>query len=98
MVASNSFFITYRIIYCKLSFSTNKHDFLFDETVDVNVCNVFALICLYPDNMTYIFSPITYAWEGGSLLANTEDYKKMAVTREQYEEYGHTICSETFDI
>nr|XP_022293675.1 actin-related protein 6-like [Crassostrea virginica] len=43
-------------------------------------------------------NPITYAWEGGSLLANTEDYKKMAVTREQYEEYGHTICSETFDI
>lgn len=47
---------------------------------------------------TIFFSPITYAWEGGCMLANTEDYKKMAVTREQYEEHGHTICSETFDI
>uniref|UniRef100_K1QNF4 Actin-related protein 6 n=1 Tax=Magallana gigas TaxID=29159 RepID=K1QNF4_MAGGI len=36
--------------------------------------------------------------EGGCMLANTEDYKKMAVTREQYEEHGHTICSEKFDI
>uniref|UniRef100_A0A8W8MKS3 Actin-related protein 6 n=2 Tax=Magallana gigas TaxID=29159 RepID=A0A8W8MKS3_MAGGI len=43
-------------------------------------------------------NPITYAWEGGCMLANTEDYKKMAVTREQYEEHGHTICSEKFDI
>ncbi|XP_062573518.1 actin-related protein 6-like [Saccostrea cucullata] len=43
-------------------------------------------------------NPVTYAWEGGRMLANTEEYKKMAITREQYEEHGHSICAETFDI
>lgn len=29
---------------------------------------------------TIFFSPITYAWEGRCMLANTEDYKKYKTT------------------
>jgi len=51
------------------------------------------LYCLFP-----IFSPITYAWEGGVQLANDPDFDKMVVTKEEFEEYGHSICQEKFDV
>ena len=44
------------------------------------------------------FSPLGYAWEGGKLLADNPDYDEMVVTREEYEENGHFICEEKFDI
>lgn len=44
------------------------------------------------------FSPITYAWEGGKLISENDDFEDMVVTREDYEENGHSICEEKFDI
>lgn len=43
-------------------------------------------------------SPVCYAWEGGKLLAHNPDYDEMVVMREDYEENGHCICEEKFDI
>ncbi|CAL8291888.1 unnamed protein product [Boreogadus saida] len=43
-------------------------------------------------------NPVGYAWEGGKLLADNPDYDEMVVTREEYEENGHFICEEKFDI
>ncbi|XP_063404961.1 actin-related protein 6-like [Mytilus trossulus] len=43
-------------------------------------------------------NPSTYAWEGGTLLAKDPQIKKMSVTREEYEENGHNICFEKFDV
>lgn len=47
---------------------------------------------LLPEN------PITFSWEGGKLLARDPDYDEMVVTRDDYEENGHCICEEMFDI
>ncbi|CAL1591942.1 unnamed protein product [Knipowitschia caucasica] len=47
---------------------------------------------LLPDN------PITYSWEGGKLLAQNPDYEEMVVTRDDFEENGHCVCEEKFDI
>ena len=46
----------------------------------------------------FFFSPITYAWEGGKLISENDDFEDMVVTREDYEENGHSICEEKFDI
>ncbi|CAG5958480.1 unnamed protein product [Menidia menidia] len=43
-------------------------------------------------------NPVCYSWEGGKLLARSPDYDEMVVTREDYEENGHCICEEKFDI
>ncbi|XP_039663755.1 actin-related protein 6 [Perca fluviatilis] len=43
-------------------------------------------------------NPICYPWEGGKLLAHSPDYDEIVVTREDYEENGHFICEEKFDI
>ncbi|RVE72140.1 hypothetical protein OJAV_G00058900 [Oryzias javanicus] len=43
-------------------------------------------------------NPVCYPWEGGKLLAHSPDYDEMVVTREEYEENGHCICEEKFDI
>lgn len=43
-------------------------------------------------------SPICYSWEGGKQLAYSPDYDEIVVTREDYEENGHCICEEKFDI
>ncbi|XP_056138130.1 actin-related protein 6 [Lampris incognitus] len=43
-------------------------------------------------------NPICYPWEGGKLLARNPDYDEMVVTRQDYEENGHFICEEKFDI
>lgn len=47
---------------------------------------------LMPEN------PITYPWEGGKLLAHDPDYDEMVVTRDDFEENGHCVCEEKFDI
>ncbi|XP_058045857.1 actin-related protein 6 isoform X2 [Ahaetulla prasina] len=41
---------------------------------------------------------ITYSWEGGKLISENDDFEDMVVTREDYEENGHSICEEKFDI
>ncbi|XP_015280306.1 PREDICTED: actin-related protein 6 isoform X4 [Gekko japonicus] len=43
-------------------------------------------------------NPITYSWEGGKLISENDDFEDMVVTREDYEENGHSICEEKFDI
>lgn len=43
-------------------------------------------------------NPLCFSWEGGKLLAENPDYDDMVVTREEYEENGHFICEEKFDI
>uniref|UniRef100_A0A3Q3AGE7 Actin related protein 6 n=1 Tax=Kryptolebias marmoratus TaxID=37003 RepID=A0A3Q3AGE7_KRYMA len=43
-------------------------------------------------------NPVCYSWEGGKLLAHTPDYDEMVVTREDYEENGHLVCEDKFDI
>eukprot|EP00064_Thunnus_orientalis_P019654 superscaffoldBa00005014_g19780 len=43
-------------------------------------------------------NPISFSWEGGKLLSHNPDYDEMVVTREDYEENGHFICEEKFDI
>ena len=47
--------------------------------------------------MIFTFRPITYAWEGGKLLSEDPTFSSFLVTREEYEEEGHTICFERFD-
>ena len=50
--------------------------------------------------MIFVFlpSPISYPWEGGKILADNPDFDEMVVTRDDYEENGHFICEEKFDI
>ncbi|XP_028307095.1 actin-related protein 6 isoform X1 [Gouania willdenowi] len=43
-------------------------------------------------------NPVCYSWEGGKLLAHSPDYEEMVVTREEYEENGHCVCEDKFDI
>lgn len=43
-------------------------------------------------------SPMTFTWEGGCALARDPAFRKFTVTRAQYEEYGHSICADKFDI
>ncbi|MEQ2244735.1 Actin- protein 6, partial [Ilyodon furcidens] len=43
-------------------------------------------------------NPVCYSWEGGKLLAQSPDYDEMVVMREDYEENGHIVSEERFDI
>lgn len=56
---------------------------------------MYLLLLIY--NCSF-FSPITYSWEGGKLISENDDFEDMVVTREDYEEHGHNICEEKFDI
>lgn len=44
------------------------------------------------------YSPLTYAWEGGSLLSKNPEFYSFVVTKEEYEEEGLHICYERFDV
>lgn len=52
----------------------------------------------YEVNVTLTKNPITYAWEGGALLSKNPEFKKLIVTKKDYDEYGHNICMEKFDV
>ncbi|KAE8615180.1 hypothetical protein XENTR_v10008435 [Xenopus tropicalis] len=52
----------------------------------------FDVSVILPEN------PISYAWEGGKIISENDDFEDMVVTREDYEENGHIICEEKFDI
>jgi actin-related protein len=42
---------------------------------------------------------MTYAWEGGAKLGqDAADVGAKSVSKEDYEEHGHNICFQTFDI
>ncbi|XP_032437054.1 actin-related protein 6 isoform X1 [Xiphophorus hellerii] len=51
-----------------------------------------------PVNVFLPENPVCYSWEGGKLLAHSPDYDEMVVMREDYEENGHIVCEEKFDI
>ncbi|KAL8581743.1 hypothetical protein ACOMHN_043161 [Nucella lapillus] len=43
-------------------------------------------------------NPITYAWEGGCLMAEDPDLENMALSRQDYEEQGLSYSLERFDV
>ncbi|KAL7306052.1 hypothetical protein TKK_0001514 [Trichogramma kaykai] len=51
----------------------------------------------YKINIHLPENPITYAWEGGSLLANDSNYSSLVVKKEEYEEEGQAVCYDKFD-
>lgn len=54
---------------------------------------------LYDVKVSVPSNPITYAWEGGKLLAQDEDeLKKLCITKKEYEEKGLNFCIEKFEI
>jgi actin-related protein 6 len=49
--------------------------------------------------VTFPSDPTGYAWNGGKVIGkNTDLVKKLFVTKHDYEEHGHSICAEKFDI
>jgi len=53
-----------------------------------------------PDDYDVSFSmptnPISYPWEAGCDLAAEVTFPSMCVTRYEYEEHGHSVCTERF--
>jgi len=41
-------------------------------------------------------NPISYAWQGECKFAVSPLFRKFAVTKVQYEEFGHNICKHKF--
>lgn len=52
----------------------------------------------YEVNITLPKNPVTYAWEGGALLSKNPEFKKLIVTKKDYEEHGHNLCMDKFDV
>ncbi|XP_013398165.1 actin-related protein 6 [Lingula anatina] len=52
----------------------------------------------YEVNVTQPNNPITFSWEGGAALAQDPQFKKMVVTKAEFEEHGQEICEEKFDV
>lgn len=60
--------------------------------IEVNVKNIFMFVHVL------FCSPVTYAWQGGASLQQDQEFFNMTVSREEYEEEGHNLCFEKFDI
>ncbi|XP_005104689.1 actin-related protein 6 [Aplysia californica] len=43
-------------------------------------------------------NPITFPWQAGCDLAADPSFPSLCVTRQEYEEHGHTICSNKFNV
>jgi len=59
------------------------------------------LRALIPDEYdlnVFSASESQYAWYGGQLLAESGEYNNIVVTRKAYEEYGHDLCKQKFNI
>ncbi|XP_015437707.1 PREDICTED: actin-related protein 6 [Dufourea novaeangliae] len=52
----------------------------------------------YTINVYLPENPITYAWYGGKAVSKDQIFSSLLVTREEYEEEGHNICFEKFDV
>lgn len=52
----------------------------------------------YDVNVTLPENAITYSWNGGKKLSQTDDFSSMCVTKKEYEEHGQSICQERFDV
>ena len=40
----------------------------------------------------------TYAWFGGKHLSNNADFDDLVVSKKAYDEQGHSICKQKFNI
>lgn len=38
------------------------------------------------------------SWQGGQILANSTEYDDLVVNKKLYDEQGHNICKQRFDI
>lgn len=58
--------------------------------------------CLVPTeydlHVTVPSNPQTYSWQGGVALASDPKFSSMVVTKQQYDEYGHSICADKFEV
>ena len=53
----------------------------------------------YDLNIQQATDVFDYAWQGGKLLANTQnDFDQLCVSKKAYEENGHSVCKEKFNI
>lgn len=47
--------------------------------------------------LTWLYSPITYAWQGGARLGQQKmKLRSLQVTRKEYMEHGANICLRKF--
>jgi len=54
---------------------------------------------IYKVNTFSSDNPTTYAWTGGQLLAqNSDHFRKVSVSKKDYEERGNSYCNEKFDV
>uniref|UniRef100_A0A671STH6 Actin related protein 6 n=1 Tax=Sinocyclocheilus anshuiensis TaxID=1608454 RepID=A0A671STH6_9TELE len=89
IVVDSSFSFTHIVPYCRGR--KMKEDRVYTEVRALAPVEYQVSVVL-PQN------PICYPWEGGKLLAENPDFEEMVVTREDYEENGHYVCEEKFDI
>ncbi|XP_038047554.1 actin-related protein 6-like [Patiria miniata] len=68
----------------------------FKERVESDVRSMAP--ALYDVRVTKPVNPITHAWEGGKLLSTSKNFSSLMVTRDEYNEHGHSICWEKFDV
>ncbi|XP_075228741.1 actin-related protein 6 isoform X2 [Lycorma delicatula] len=52
----------------------------------------------YDVRVTVPENPVSYAWEGGTYLSKNPEFYSYCVTKEEFEEEGHALCYERFDI
>lgn len=52
----------------------------------------------YELNVQLAENVFDYAWKGGSALANSSEFDQIVVSKKLYEEHGHNICKEKFNI
>ena len=81
------------------TYTCRKSAWLFSLCRNVPSCPV-PDFCLGIFHLVFVFhfSPLTFNWEGGCALAKDSSLKRLLVSRSQYEENGHSICADKFDI
>ena len=53
----------------------------------------------YQLSVTQEGDSLTYGWEGGKKLASSSsDFNKLVINKKTYEEHGHSICRDKFNI
>jgi actin-related protein 6 len=50
----------------------------------------------FPINISVPDDPINAAWRGGSSVASNSKFVEQLVTKEEYEEHGHSVCQRRF--
>lgn len=54
-----------------------------------NTCSLVKPASRFPHvTCVFCYSSVTYAWEGGKVLASEPQFEKLAVTRAEYNENG----------